>query len=204
MPLNPAFLMASLLNEIKDNELTKLKDKYGEPVVHNFTAEFRDFECNLVKRTEAKGRLHDITCFIQQDDGDFVVIQKPQYARSGIYRAPSGGAHLGEQLEDAAIREMREETGLTIQLTRFVLDLRLEVVCKDRAIPWRSLVFLAKPVGGEIKPVDTREIFDATVMSREQLVGEVAQLMEDSGWGGFKYRAFLTRAFFRRLDELNI
>jgi hypothetical protein len=65
-------------------------------------------------------------------------------------------------------------------------------------------VFLAESVAGEIKPVDTREIFDATVMSREQLLGEVTQLMEDSGWGGFKYRAFLTREFFRRFDELNI
>jgi len=204
MLIDPAFSMASPLNDINDNELAILKEKYGEPVVHEFTANFLDFECNLVKRTEAKGRLHDITCFIQQEDGDFVVIQKPQYARTGIYRAPSGGANLGEPLEDAAIREMYEETGLTISLTCFVLDMHLEVVCKDRSIPWRSLVFLAEPVAGEIKPVDTREIFDATVMPREQLVGEVAQLMEESGWGGFKYRAFLTCEFFRRLDELNI
>lgn len=204
MPSYPGFLLASLLNDIKDSEIVALTEKFGEPVVHEFAAEFRDFECNLVKRTESKGRLHDITCFIRQDDGDFVVIQKPQYARTGIYRAPSGGATPGEPLEDAAIREMYEETGLTVRLTHFVLDLRLDVICKDRTIPWRSLVFLAKPVGGEINPVDTREIFDATVMSQEQLVGEVAQLMEDSGWGGFKYRAFLTREFFKRFDELNI
>ena len=204
MPSYPGFLLASLLNDIKDSEIVALTEKFGEPVIHEFAAEFLDFECNLVKRTESKGRLHDITCFIRQDDGDFVVIQKPQYARTGIYRAPSGGATPGEPLEDAAIREMYEETGLTVRLTHFVLDLRLDVICKDRTIPWRSLVFLAKPVGGEINPVDTREIFDATVMSREQLVGEVAQLMEDSGWGGFKYRAFLNREFFKRFDELNI
>jgi len=196
--------MASLLNEINDREIMSLKEKYGEPIIHEFTADFLDFECNLVKRTEAKGRLHDITCFIRRNDGDFVVIQKPQYARTGIYRAPSGGATPGEPLEDAAIREMHEETGLTIHLTHFVLDMRLNVVCKDRTIPWRSLVFLAEPVDGEMKQIDTREIFDVTVMSREQLVGKVSQLMEDSGWGGFKYRAFLTREFFRRLDELDI
>ena len=204
MPLDPGFLMASLLNDINDNEIASLIEKYGEPIVHEFIADFLEFECNLVKRTESKGRLHDITCFIRRDDGDFVVIQKPQYARTGIYRAPSGGATTGELLEDAAIREMYEETGLTIRLTRFVLDMRLDVVCKDRTIPWRSLVFLAEPIAGEMKPIDTREIFDVTVMSREQLIGEVAQLMEDSGWGGFKYRAFLTREFFKRIDELNI
>lgn len=200
----PALLLASLLNDINETELAALIEKYGAPVVNNFTADFLEFECNLVKQTESKGRLHDITCFIRQDDGNFVVIQKPQYARTGIYRAPSGGATPGEPLEDAAIREMYEETGLTIRLTHFVLDLHLDVVCKDRTIPWRSLVFLAEPVDGEMKPVDTREIFDVTVMSRGQLVGDVATLMEESGWGGFKYRAFLTREFFKRIDVLNI
>ncbi|MFW9795536.1 MAG: NUDIX hydrolase [Candidatus Thorarchaeota archaeon] len=141
---------------------------------------------------------------MRQDDGNFVVIQKPQYARTGIYRAPSGGAIQGEQLEEAAVREMYEETGLTVELTRFVLDMHLDIICKDRTIPWRSLVFLAKPIDGEMKPIDTREIFDVTVMTREQLTGVVATLMENSGWGGFKYRAFLTREFFKRIDELNI
>ncbi len=196
--------MASPLNDINNDELSALIAKYGQPKVNEFTTNFLDFECNLVKRTESKGRLHDITCFIRRDDGNYVVIQKPQYARTGIYRAPSGGAAVGEPLEAAAIREMHEETGLTIQLIHFVLDLRLNVVCKDRTIPWRSFVFLAKPIDGEMLPVDTREIFDVTTMTREQLEGEVAKLMEDSGWGGFKYRAFLTREFFKHLDELHI
>jgi 8-oxo-dGTP pyrophosphatase MutT (NUDIX family) len=204
MPSSNRVALASALNDINDEELAALIERYGKPVVHNFVADFLEFECKLVKQTESKGRLHDITCFIRQDDDLFVVIQKHQYARTGIYRAPSGGATLGESLEDAAIREMYEETGLTVELTHFVLDMRLDVVCKDRTIPWRSLVFLAKPVDGEMKPVDTREIFDVTTMDREQLVGEVAQLMEESGWGGFKYRAFLTRKFFERLDEFSV
>ncbi|MFW9806799.1 MAG: NUDIX hydrolase [Candidatus Thorarchaeota archaeon] len=196
--------MASLLNDIKDIEIDELIRKYGKPVSLQFEAKFLDFECNLVKRTESKGRLHDITCFIRRNDGNYVVIQKPQYAGTGIYRAPSGGAHSGEQLEAAAIREMHEETGLKIRLLRFVLDLRLDVVCSDRTIPWRSLVFMAEPVEGEMKPIDTREIYDVALMQRERLEGEIAQLMDDSGWGGFKYRAFLTREFFKRIDELNI
>ena len=179
-------------------------EKYGTPKKLHFSANFLDFECKLVESSANKGRHHDITCFIRRNDGHFVVIQKPQYARTGIYRAPSGGAYPDESIEEAAIREMHEETGLTIELIRFVLDLRLKVVCTDRTINWRSLVFLAKPIDGLMKPIDTREIFDVTVLPREQLTGKIAQLMEDSGWGGFKYRAFLTREFFKRVDELNI
>ena len=195
--------MASILNDIDDQEVASFIEQYGEPVRLNFIADFLDFECGLVKETESKGRLHDITCFIRQDDG-FVVIQKNQYARTGIFRAPSGGAKIGESLYDAAIREMYEETGFEIRLDRFVLDMHLLIICDDRQIPWRSLVFLATPIGGEMKPIDTQEIFDVTVMTREDLLGTVDRLMEESGWGGFKYRAFLTREFFRRLDELNI
>ena len=192
-----------VLNDIDETELATLIKQYGKPVEFHFQANFLDFECTLVKRTEAKGRLHDITCFIRQDDG-YVVIQKPQYARSGIYRAPSGGAKVGESLYDAALREMYEETGLTIQLERFVLFMHLDVICKDRTIPWRSLVFLATPVGGEMKPIDTREIFDVTIMSRQVLLNDVDKRMRESGWGGFEYRSYLTRMFFQRIDELNI
>lgn len=195
--------LARILNDIDEQELASFIEQYGEPVRLNFIADFLDFECGLVKETEAKGRLHDITCFIRQDEG-YVVIQKNQYARTGIFRAPSGGAKIGESLHDAAIREMYEETGFTIRLDRFVLDMHLLIICDDRQIPWRSLVFLATPVGGKMKPIDTQEIFDVTVMTREVLLGTVDRLMEESGWGGFKYRAFLTREFFRRLDDLNI
>ncbi|TFH09950.1 MAG: NUDIX hydrolase [Candidatus Thorarchaeota archaeon] len=196
--------MASKLNDIKDEEMQSLINRFGEPVKRRYSVDFLDFECQLVKQTRSKGRLHYITCFIRQAKDEFVVIQKHQYADSGIYRAPSGGARVGESLEVAAHREMHEETGLQIDLLRFVLDMHLDVVCTDETIPWRSLVFLAESIGGVMKPIDTYEIFDVTVMSREDLLGDVDKLMIESGWGGFAYRSFLTREFFKRLDELNI
>jgi len=196
--------LARKLNDIKDDEFQNLVYRYGKPVTHHFSVDFLDFECELVKRTREKGRLHDITCFIQQSENRFVVIQKNQYANTGIYRAPSGGAKRGETLEDATYREMYEETGLEVRLLRFVLNMYLNLTCDGEVIPWRSLVFLAEPCGGTMKPIDTYEIFDVTVMSREQLLGDVDRLMRESGWGGFAYRSFITRKFFERLDELNI
>lgn len=196
--------MARKLNDINDDEYLSLIGRFGKPKELKFQADFLDFECELVKRTRLKGRLHDITCFIQQTKNEYVVIQKNQYANTGIYRAPSGGAKVGESLEDAAYREMYEETGLKVQLNRFVLDMHLDIICKNENIPWRSLVFLAEPVGGEMKPIDTYEIFDVTIMSREELLGEVDKLMLESGWGGFAYRSFLTHKFFEHFDELDI
>ncbi len=166
----------------------------------SFEADFQDFECELVKKSAAKGRQHDVTCFIPKDGG-YVTIQKHDYADTGIFRAPSGGARSDESIEEAAIREMKEETGHDVQLNRFVLDLELDVQCRSRSIIWRSLVFLADIVGGEMKPIDTREIYDVRVSSREELLGPIMEKMKKSGWGGFEYRAFLTEQFFTALDE---
>lgn len=197
-------MMARKLNDIEEGEFQDLIERFGEPKKRRFSADFLEFECELVKQTRAKGRLHDITCFIRQAKEEYVVIQKHQYADSGIYRAPSGGAKVGETLEVAAHREMYEETGLEVRLLRFVLDMYLDVVCADGVIPWRSLVFLAEPIGGTMKPIDTYEIFDVKIMSRGDMLGDVDKLMIESGWGGFAYRSFLTREFFKRIDELNI
>ena len=99
---------------------------------------------------------------------------------------------------------MYEETGLKVRLLHFVLDVYLDVICDNETIPWRSLVFLAEPIGGTMKAIDTREIFDVKVMSRHDLLSDVQKLMIQSGWGGFAYRSFLTIEFFNRIDELNI
>jgi 8-oxo-dGTP pyrophosphatase MutT (NUDIX family) len=196
--------MARNLIEIPAEEMRSLIEHYGQPRRLHFKALFQKFECDLIRRSRDKGRLNDVTCFIRNQDSNYVVIQKHQYADTGIFRAPSGGAKIGESIEEAAHREMREETGLTIRLMTLVLDLDLDVICADERIPWRSLVFLAEPLCGEMKPLDTYEIYKVALMSRDELLGDVDNLMTQSGWGGFAYRAFLTREFFKRLDELNI
>jgi NADH pyrophosphatase NudC (nudix superfamily) len=111
---------------------------------------------------------------------------------------------MGEPLEEAAKREMYEETGLKIRLIRYVLDSRLDVVCSDVTIPWRSLVFLAEIEDGEMNAVDTYEIYEVQTVTREEMLGPICKLMEGSGWGGFLYRAHLTRRFFEQLDLLGI
>ena len=195
--------MASTLKDIIPEDEAQVISKYGQPKRTHFSADFLEFECNLVKQSTSKGRYHDITCFIRCGD-KFVGIQKHAYADTGIYRAPSGGANMGESIEEAAIREMYEETGLKIRLLRYVLDSRLDVVCEEGTIPWRSLVFLAEIIDGEMNAVDTFEIYEVKIVTREEMLGPICQLMENSGWGGFLYRAHLTRSFFEELDNLEM
>jgi 8-oxo-dGTP diphosphatase len=48
-------------------------------------------------------------------DGRVLIVRRAQPPAHGLYTLPGGGVELGETLEQAVIREAREETGLDIE-----------------------------------------------------------------------------------------
>lgn len=56
---------------------------------------------------------------------------------------------------------------------------------------WESHVFWATPIGGRLKPRDTKEIREVKLISPRELEEEVHPLMLKSGIGGFAYRVWL-------------
>jgi 8-oxo-dGTP pyrophosphatase MutT (NUDIX family) len=186
------------------DELASLRQQYGIPRRVEFKVEMLPEEFALVQRSTKRGRRHDVTIFIQYQ-GKFVVIEKHAYARTGIVRAPSGGALPSESLIAAARRESHEETGFEIEIDRFVLEAHVLLKCgKNPPIPWVSYVFLAHVISGRLGAKDIKEISDVQLRSRDELLTDVRPLMLASGLGGFKYRAKMTDAFFAELDALNI
>lgn len=186
------------------DELATLRAQYGTPRLVNFEVEMLPNEFTLVQRSQKQGRRHDVTIFIQYQ-GKFVVIEKHAYAKTGIVRAPSGGAQPSESLIAAAQREASEETGFDIKIDRFVLEAHVLLKSGNHpAVPWVSYVFLAHVVGGELGAKDLKEISDVQLRSRDELLKDVRPLMLASGLGGFEYRAKMTDAFFEELDALNI
>lgn len=145
------------------------------------------------------GRSHDITLFIARGD-EWAVIAKPSFP-PGIWRAPSGGLHPGEELEAGALREALEETGLVISLERYLVHIDATFRHGGAIEPWHSEVFLARVVSGDLAPIDTREISGARWMTRPELQGVVRERLLASGRGLFAYRAALHDATFAALDE---
>ena len=48
-------------------------------------------------------------------DGKVLIVRRGRAPAKGIYTLPGGGVELGETLEQAVMREVREETGLAIE-----------------------------------------------------------------------------------------
>lgn len=75
---------------------------------------------------------------------------------TGKYWFPGGGVHLGEKLEDAIKREVREETGIEIEVEKFLTfqEVFLYYEPLDEAYQIFSFFYLCKPKTIELSSDD--------------------------------------------------
>lgn len=182
---------------ISAEAILELERKYGTPEEVSFAYEMTEREFEMVRASQKHGRAHDVTLFIIKDSR-VVVISKPMYP-PGAYRAPSGGIAPGEPIEDGALREAYEETGLHISLERYILRARVRFTHKEQLIDWTSHVLTARSVGGELRPVDTHEIADARFATVDELTGGIRAALLASGSTGLRYRSELSDTVIRSL-----
>ena len=76
--------------------------------------------------------------------GKFVLVQRDQEPHRGSWSFPSGFVDAGEGLEEAAIRETREETGLDVRIQR---QLGAFATPGDRVV---FIAYAARVVAGRI------------------------------------------------------
>jgi 8-oxo-dGTP pyrophosphatase MutT (NUDIX family) len=182
-------------------DVAALEAKLGKPVVRAMSYEIDASEFDMVEGSMYNGRAHDVTMFIRKKDdpGRIVVIRKPFFPPEA-FRAPSGAANRGESLEDGAVRESKEETGLDVQLTRYLARINARFTSENRVIDWTSHILEAREISGKLEPIDTHEIAEAKWASLDELQGPVRQALLDTGWGLFRYRVALTDLTVQALE----
>jgi ADP-ribose pyrophosphatase YjhB (NUDIX family) len=104
-------------------------------------------------------------------DGRVLIVRRGRPPAHGLYTLPGGGVELGETLEGAIIREVREETGLAIAPLALV-GFR-EAIARDAAgrveRHFVILPFAARWVGGEIAL--SKELAEAHWRKPDELAG---------------------------------
>ena len=86
------------------------------------------------------------------DDGDIEVVLASRRTRRGdlAWGLAKGGIERGESRRRAAVREVREETGLIAEIESDLGDTRYMYVWEDVRIRKTVHFFLMRPVGGDI------------------------------------------------------
>jgi len=112
--------------------------------------------------------------------GGVVLVKRKNEPYRGKWALPGGFVEHGEKVEDAAVREAKEETGLKVKLGRLVgvyselgRDPRGHVV---------GICFLARPVGGKLEAAS--DAADARVFGEipwKGLAFDHAKILKDAG-----------------------
>lgn len=104
-----------------------------------------------------------------EQDGKFLLVQEKQPKVYGKWNLPAGRVDDGESLEQAAVREAKEECGYDVKLTGHLLTIHLEV-----HLPVLH-AYSCKIVSGELT-FPKHEILDAKWFSLDEIYGMEKEL----------------------------
>jgi len=111
------------------------------------------------------------TAIVTDPDGRIVLIRRKD---NELWALPGGGMELGESIEDCAVREVKEETGLDVHLTGLVgvyTNPQHVIEYSDGEVRQQfSLLYTTALTGGELKIDDeSTDIIWATAEQIETL-----------------------------------
>jgi ADP-ribose pyrophosphatase YjhB (NUDIX family) len=181
---------------VDDAVLAPVRARFGEPVLLAWEGEISDAEWRVA--TYNPTRRHDVTLVILGPGRRLALIRKPQFPPD-VWRPPGGGIHPGEEFVAGAVREALEETGLHVDLSRYLVESRVVFRNAGRELPWRTHVLLAETEDPKLTPGDVDEIAGARWGTLEELAGPLRERLLAQDRAFWRYRVALHDAALARL-----
>ena len=97
-------------------------------------------------------------CYILRGEGEsreVLLLKRSRLPQQGMWSAPGGKMELGESPDECVIREIHEETGLTISTP--TLRAIVTVIDQDYPMHWLLFVYRVETFSGDVKRLDTEE-----------------------------------------------
>ena len=114
-------------------------------------------ECGFVLYLDPKL----VACVIVQHNGKIVLLRRGISPQKGKWVTPGGYVDRGERVEDAAIRETREECGLDVEITG------LHGIYSYTGYVQVVVVYLARYLSGTLAPMD--ETLEARWFDKQEI-----------------------------------
>jgi ADP-ribose pyrophosphatase YjhB (NUDIX family) len=168
--------------------LAPLRERFGDPAPLDWDGDVSDAEWALA--TYNPTRTHDVTLFILDAEQRLALIRKPHFA-DGVWRPPGGGIKPGEDVVAGSVREALEETGLRVELDRYLVATRAVFRNGHRELHWRTHVLSARTNDDVLAPSDPAEIAGARWGTLEELGGPLRERLLETGRALWRYRVAL-------------
>ena len=183
---------------IDETVLAGVRARFGEPRVLRWEGEISEREWSIATHNPA--RTHDVTLFILDPSERLALIRKPHFT-ANVWRPPGGGVKPGEDFAAGAVREALEETGLHVELRRYLVAAEARFTHGGRVLDWRTHVLLATTDDGELAPGDSGEIAAARWGTLAELAGPLRDTLLATGRAFWRYRVALHDAALAAMSE---
>jgi len=115
---------------------------------------------------------------VEYEDGSIILARRGSAPYKGMWALPGGKMDEGETIEQTAIREIKEETGLDIQLKK-VLGVHSQLG-RDPRGRYISVVFIATAIAGSLAAAsDAQEVLRTKDFANMPLAFDHNKMIED-------------------------
>ena len=200
--------MMPFLAQETQNELVTLAERYGQPLTRSIDlGQTKQFD--PINKSDRYG---EVCMVVRRKNGRLLTMKKTFYP-TDAYRLLTGGINHEEAVFDALLRETNEETGLEVEVKRFLVAAAYITAATGDQPVFYSFAFLLDEVGGTLGVIDESERVEAFLEIEpaelpqraailEQLEGPRFSFEIDGSWSDWgKFRAAVHQLVWEALKH---